>query len=65
MTFIQYAKKLEVIKYLAQHKQAGTPQQLAKKLDVSERTVQRMVGGLRNIGYPIRYNRLRLTYEAE
>ena len=65
MTFIQYAKKLEVIKYLAQHKQAGTPQQLAKKLDVSERTVQRMVGQLRIIGYPIRYNRLRLTYEAD
>ena len=65
MTFIQHAKKLEVIKYLVQHKQAGTPQQLAKKLDVSERTVQCMVGRLRNNGYPIRYNRLRLTYEAE
>ena len=30
MTFIQYAKKLETIKYLAQHKQPGSPQQLPK-----------------------------------
>lgn len=65
MKFICYVEKLETIKYLAQRKQAGTPQQLAKKLDVSERTVQRMIQQLRDNGYPIKYNRFRFTYEVE
>ncbi len=65
MKFTQYAEKLETIKYLAQHKQTGTPQQLAKKLDVSERTVERMIQQLRDSNYPIKYNRFRYTYEVE
>lgn len=64
MKFIQYAQKLETIKYLAQHKKSGTPRQLAKKLDVSERTVGRMIQQLRASGYPIWYNRFRMTYEV-
>ncbi|MEJ7685319.1 MAG: helix-turn-helix domain-containing protein [Segetibacter sp.] len=56
---------METIKHLAQHKRTGTPQQLAKKLDVSERTVERMIQQLRDNNYPIRYNRFRYTYEAE
>ena len=64
MTFQEYSEKLKTIKYLAEHKQTGTPQQLAKKLDVSERTVERMVQRLRDNGYPIKYNRLRCTYEV-
>ncbi len=65
MKFIQYAEKLETIKHLAQHKRAGTPRQLAKKLDISERTVERMIQQLRDNGYPIKYNRFRFTYEVE
>ncbi|MEJ7683671.1 MAG: HTH domain-containing protein [Segetibacter sp.] len=34
---------METFKHLAQHKRAGTLQQLAKKLNVSERTVERML----------------------
>lgn len=63
MTFSTYSKKLDTIKYLSQQKSTGTVEQLAKRLDVSERTVQRMVQQLRDIGYPIMYNRLRYTYE--
>lgn len=65
MTFLEHAKKLETIKYLAQHKRAGTPQSLAQKLEVSERTVLRMVQQLRDDGYPLVYNRHRNTYELE
>jgi predicted DNA-binding transcriptional regulator YafY len=65
MTFFEYAKKLETIKYLAMHKRAGTPQNLAQKLQVSERTIQRMVHQLRDHGYPVVFNRLRNTYEIE
>ena len=31
MTFIEYSEKIETLKHLANHKQAGTPKQLAKK----------------------------------
>ncbi|MGB8193792.1 MAG: HTH domain-containing protein [Chitinophagaceae bacterium] len=63
MTFLEYTRKLDTIKYLAQHKRAGTPLHLAEKLEVSERTVQRMVQQLRNYGCPICFNRHRNTYE--
>ena len=65
MKFIDYAATLETIKSLAQQKRAGTPRQLAEKLDVSERTIQRMVQQLRRNGYPIIYNRFRFTYEVQ
>ncbi len=64
MTFIDYAQKIETLKALARHKQSGTPEQLAKKFQVSERTIQRMVQGLRDHGYPITFNRFRKTYES-
>lgn len=50
--------------YLAERRRAGTPRQLAKKLDVSERTVERMIQQLRDTGYPIKYNRFHGTYEV-
>ncbi len=65
MTYLQYAEKLDVVKHLAECKRAGTPDQLAKKLHVSERTVQRMVQQLRKLGFPITYNRIRCTYEIK
>lgn len=65
MRFLEYAEKLEKIKYLAEHKRSGTPSELAKKLNVSERTVQRMVNQLRETGYTIKFNRFGLTYEMK
>lgn len=65
MNFYQYAEKLETIKYIAVHKYAGTPKQLAQKLNVSERTVQRMAQQLREHGYPIIFNRMRNCYELK
>lgn len=62
MKFVQYVEKLETIKYLAEHKRAGTPRELALKLNVSERTVLRMVQQLRDYGYPIEFNRFRSSY---
>lgn len=65
MKFAEYARKLEVIKYLAGHKKTGNPRFLAKKLEVSERTVQRMIQHLRNSGCPVVFNRFRGTYEVD
>lgn len=63
MTFLQYAETLETIKYLATHKRTGSPHHLAKRFEVSERTIQRMVNHLRERGCPITFNRQRNTYE--
>lgn len=65
MNYLQYTEKLEAIKYFCSHKQTGTPYEFAKKLNVSERTIQRMVQQLRDNCYPIIYNRFRFTYEVE
>ena len=64
MKFIEYAEKLKTIQHLAEYKKAGSPQQLAVKLNVSARTVERMIQQLRETGYPIKYNRFRCTYEV-
>ena len=65
MRFIVYAEKLETIKYLSQHKRTGTPKTLAKKLDLSERTLQRMVQQLREMGCPISYDRDKGSYAVK
>jgi predicted DNA-binding transcriptional regulator YafY len=65
MKFIEYAEKLETIKYLAEHKRCGTPLQLSKKFNVSKRTVERMMQQLRDQGFPVTYNRFRATYEVK
>ncbi|MDQ3844304.1 MAG: HTH domain-containing protein [Bacteroidota bacterium] len=65
MTYLEYSDKLERLKQLVEQKQAGTPEQLAKKLNVSERTLYRMIQRLRDHGYPITYNRTRCTYEVK
>jgi predicted DNA-binding transcriptional regulator YafY len=65
MTFYQYAEKLETLKYLARYKRTGSPQHLAEKFHVSERTIQRMVNQLREHGCPITFNRERNSYEIK
>ena len=59
----EYLEKLETIKYLIEHKRAGTPHVLSQKLGVSERTLDRMIRLLKDQGYPIQYNHFRRTYE--
>jgi predicted DNA-binding transcriptional regulator YafY len=62
MKFYEYIEKLEAIKYMAEHHRTGSPLQLAEKLNVSERTVERMVQQLREHRHPIRFNRFRNSY---
>jgi predicted DNA-binding transcriptional regulator YafY len=65
MNFVTHLKKIETIRYWADRKQTGTLQQLAHRLDVSQRTAQRLVHELREMGTPIIYNRFRNTYELD
>lgn len=63
MKISEYLEKLETIKYLIEHKRAGTPHVLSQKLGISERTLDRMIRLLKDQGYPITYNHFRRTYE--
>ncbi len=65
MNYFEYTHKLETLKHLVERKQAGRPTNLAAKLCVSERTVLRMVQQLREHGYPIKFNRMRSSYEID
>ena len=65
MTHLEYSDRVDRLKRLIEQKQAGTPEQLAKKLNVSERTLYRMLQQLRDHGYPITYNRTLRTYEVK
>jgi len=65
MKFIEYAEKLETVKYLVKNRRAGTPLELSKKLNVSTRTIQRMMQQLREQGHRIIFNRVRGSYEVE
>jgi len=62
MKFLEYVEKLEHIRFLAARHSTGSPSQLAARLDVSVRTVERMVQQLRDRGYSITYNRFRNSY---
>ena len=63
MTYFEYSEKLERLKHLIEHKQTGTPEQLAQRFAVSVRTIHRMVQQLREHGYSIAFNRQKGTYE--
>ncbi len=43
MTYVEYAKTIERITFLAQRKMTGTPKELAQKLEISESTVKRII----------------------
>ena len=62
MKFIEYFEKLETIKYMAEHCRTGSPRQLATRLNVSERTIERMIRQLRDRGHAIVFDRFRNSY---
>jgi transcriptional antiterminator len=47
MTYDEYTYKLELILKLIHQQKTGTPPQLAERLNVSERTIRRLIARLR------------------
>lgn len=63
MDYINYSRKLEYLKWKIETRSTGTAYQLAEKLEVSERTVKRMISHLREQNeLDIRFNRMRKTF---
>ncbi|GAA4335476.1 hypothetical protein GCM10023149_43510 [Mucilaginibacter gynuensis] len=57
-----YFDRLEYLSFLIQRKSTGTPEKLAVKLSISERTVYDYVEILRSLGAEIKYNKVKGTY---
>lgn len=55
MSFDSYIERLSRIDKLIQRKATGSPQELAKKLKVSERTVYEYIKEMKRLGAPIGY----------
>ena len=53
---------LQRIDHLIRTRATGTPDQLADRLNISERHVYRLVGKLRDQGLPIGYDKFKCTY---
>ncbi|WP_256007185.1 MULTISPECIES: helix-turn-helix domain-containing protein [Pedobacter] len=57
-----YFDRLDYLNELIRKRNTGSPEQLAKKLSVSERTVFEYVDILRSLGADVRYSRTRRSY---
>ena len=55
MNFQTYNKKIALLEMYIKNKWANTPGKLAEKLDISERTVLRMIDHLKKEGKQIEY----------
>ena len=62
MNIIDTKNKLERIDQLIKMKATGTPKELAKKLNTTERNVYRIIKQLKVIGCPIYFDKERKSY---
>lgn len=58
----RYLDRIEVIDRLIRIKGTGTPDQLAKKLNISKRTLYELISIMRLRGAEIKYDRIRSSY---
>ncbi len=65
MKFSEEANLRERIHQLTRLKATGTPDQLARRLDMSKRNLFRTINEMRADGFPIVYDRLRERYYYE
>ncbi len=62
MRYKEYSEKLSTIMYLVEKNATGTPIELSQKLQISEKTVRRMINHLRQEGSDIKYCRIKQSY---
>lgn len=63
MSLFRMMKKLEAITQLIAMKATGTPEEFARKLQISKSTLFRLLNELKDLGADIVYNAFRRTYE--
>ncbi len=65
MKFIQQLELLDRLDGLIHRRSTGTPAQLARRLNVSERTVYNLLDAMRALGAEVTYCRERQSYFYE
>jgi hypothetical protein len=62
MTFFEKLQLLQRVNKLIARKGTGTPQSLANRLEVPERTLYCLLTEMKNFGFPIQYCKERQSY---
>ena len=62
MNILEVKNLLERIDQLICMKSTGTPKELAEKLNISERTIYRLIKQLKEMGAPIYFDDIRNSY---
>ena len=65
MKFFEYREQLERIETLAKKNATGTPKELADRINVSERTIFRIIQNMKDFGIPIEYCRKTNSYSIK
>lgn len=63
MNYLEYSKKLELLEDYINNKWASTPDELAQKLNVSRRTILRMIVFLKETGIKIKFCKKEKKYK--
>ncbi|MCY1635371.1 HTH domain-containing protein [Marinifilum sp. D737] len=65
MTHLELLEKTEYLKEIIKKGNTGTPQELAKRLNISERSLSRLIKNLKEANFPIIYSRTKQSYITE
>jgi DNA-binding MarR family transcriptional regulator len=62
MTHLEFLEKAYLVKKLTNKRNTGTPSELAQRINISERSLSRLIKTLKENNYPIRYCRTKQSY---
>jgi len=62
MTSIILLRRIDRLHSLIKRKATGSPKILAKKFEISERHVYRLIEHMKEMGFPIKYSVIRSSY---
>lgn len=65
MNILEQIRLVEQLDQLIRMKATGTPKDIAARLEMSERNFYRLIDGMKTMGFPISYCKLRQTYFYE
>ena len=62
MTHLEFIEKTDYLKELIEKENTGTPKELALRLNISERSLSRLIKTLKEANHPIIYSRTKQSY---
>lgn len=65
MSLVSKIKRLRFIDYLIQRKATGTPDRLSSRIGISKRSLAEMIKEMKELGFPIKYDKYRQSYRYE